>query len=411
MIAWQHIIKEMFSQKLRLWLTVFAIAWGTASIAGMLAIGEGLGESFSHALQGTGIGVVSVFPGQSTISYQGRNKGYYTQFSNHFLQTVKHSIPGIKAISASANFNADIKWHNQKVNAQPTAVMANYAAIRNITLLPGGRFITPSDSANKNRVVVIGPSTYEQLFHSQGNPVGQILKINGWPFHIIGVSQKKMAIGMMDNNGLYIPLSTYQNLSGQTVLNSLLLVPSNPDDSARVKKQLTQLVAFNNGLSPKDEHIVNFFDVAQLQHSSGLFFSALKIFLGCLGGITLLVAGVGVANMMTISIKNATRAIGVQMAIGARTYHILAHYLTQALCICLLGGGLGILFSYVSITLINLIPIHTKVWQMLGNPHPILSWSVLLTVVCTLTGIGFFAGFFPARRAAHIDPVEALRHE
>jgi putative ABC transport system permease protein len=178
-----------------------------------------------------------------------------------------------------------------------------------------------------------------------------------------------------------------------------------------LQKQLTSLVARYNGVDPQDETILTIVDIHDMQQKIQTTLNGTEIFLGIVGAMTLVVAGVGVANVMFISVKRATREIGIRMAVGARAWQILWHYIVEALVTTFIGGVIGISLAALLVWAVKQIPIDNEIFQFFGKPMPVLSGLVMVVVIITLGITGLLAGFFPAWRAANVNPVEALRHE
>ncbi len=407
--------KEMLSQKSRLFLTLFAVAWGTASIAGMLAVGEGLRTTFGHAMANAGPGLLYISPGKSSVGYQGIPANTPTYITPDDLQVARQSVPHIKTIIGEYEFSG-MKLTQQNHKAMyysGRAVTPSYSQLRAINTITPGRFIDATDMQQRRRVMVLGQQVAKWLF-PHGNALGKMVSLDHWPFEVIGVAAKKIqmsSFGPSDDYQVYIPQTTYTSLSQDRHMTDWLILAKQPNDNPTIEKDLRHLIALRHGFNPNDPGIVSSTNMYEYQQQTNRVFTGMQIFLGIVGSITLLVAGLGIANVMFVSVRRATRLIGVQMAMGARGIHILMHYLLQSLMVTLTGGVIGIAGASIIIWIINRIPIHSDVFEMIGKPHPILSWGVLLSTIVVLTLIGLIAGYLPARKAASINPVEALVYE
>jgi len=414
MISIRHIVKDMLGQRTRIVLTVLAIAWGTASISGMLAVGEGLRVNFGKAMQSTGAGLLIIHRGFTSRSYHGIGKGTAINLTPRELLRIKHTVPGIKAMVGEYQFNAALSYQGKHTFASPRAVPPAFGIIRNIPIKPGGRFINPLDMQHQLHVIVLGNKVAAALFKHGINPLGKTVQLGGWTFQVIGVMHKKLQFNFFtapDALQVWIPSSTYVTLTEARHYKSIIVQATDPHNMTALERHIRTVVANNNGVDPKDKHILRFINTEKTQDKTTNFFFGMQMFLGMIGGITLMVAGIGIANVMVASVTKATRQIGIQMALGAKSYYILCHYICEALLTTLIGGVIGIGFSYGMISLIKKIPLHGQFVNFIGRPEPIFSVTILLVVIAILGVIGFLAGLVPARKAACTDPAQALRYE
>jgi putative ABC transport system permease protein len=410
----RRMFTELFAQKTRIILTILAIAWGTFSIASMLAIGEGLRLNFAQAVANAGHNLLTVDGGVTSKSYKGMAANRVIKLNQQDLAAITHSSYNIASISPEYNFTKTARHGSHENNIQIQAVNAKFNKIHEIAVKRGGRFISPLDLKQFRPVIVLGTKALESLFPSDPNPVGRYIHIANKPFLVIGVMRKKsqlIATQMPDEYLNWVPVSTYSLYYNPQTIDSISITYKDVKRLKVLEKQIRKVVALNHGADPSDEDIVDFGDLAKRQQSVNTFFFGMEIFLGIVGALTLFIAGVGIANVMFASVKRATHEIGIRMAIGARTYHILSHYILEAMMATVIGGILGLLMTLLLIKVINIIPMQGKVIDAIGRPHPVLSLSVLAVVILVLGLIGFLAGFFPALKAASIEPSEALRYE
>lgn len=414
MIDFPSIIKEMISDKLRIFLTILAIAWGTASISGMLAIGQGLRVTFSHAMTGAGKGLLIVRPGQSSKKINGYGLGRPVYLRPSMLKTIRKRVPNLKAIVGEYQFNAPLYYQGRLSVSQPYAVSPQYAKLRSIRAQPGGRFINALDMKEKRRVIFIGNKVSQWLFKKGENPIGRQVILGGWPFLIIGVMEPKMQFQMYmspDSMNAWIPSTTFLSLSHVKSYSNWVVLPKSPKLVAHIESDIQGVVAQQSGLDPSDSQLLQFRDLNKRQEKTNDFFENMQWFLGLIGGITLVVAGVGIANVMLVSVGRSYRQIGIQIALGAQRYHILSHYILEALLVTVVGGVLGLGFVQFIVWGLSKIPIKASIFNMLGKPQPQLSLMVVWVVITVLGAVGFLSGFFPAKKAASIDPALALRHD
>jgi putative ABC transport system permease protein len=414
MIALREIIQELFYEKTRTILTIVAIAWGTFAIAATLAIGEGLRLNFVSAMANAGDKLLNVVPGVTSKSYHGMSANEPIKLTKQDLKAIA-ALPNVGGVTVQYNFESVVRYHDRESYAWFRAVAPEYATIHNIKVGPKQRFFSFLDMQKSSTVVVIGTRMLDKLFAPEENPVGKIIYIYGHPFTIIGVMQKKSQMsggsGMHDSWLNWIPSSTYELLNNPQKIDLIAVSYKDFKNLLQTKANIQKVIALNHGADPADASIVSFSDIAEEQKKTNDFFVNMQIFLGIVGGLTLLLAGVGIANVMYAAVKRATQQIGIRMALGATAKHILFRYVAESLVATIVGGVLGIAIAAGFVHLIRLIPLQGKIFEYIGRPKPVISFLVLTIVIVVLGVVGLVAGLLPALKAAKIDPAEALIYE
>ncbi len=404
--------RELRRQRKRISLTIFALAWGTFSIVILLAFGEGLNRQMKIANQGLGTGIVIVYGGQTSMPYRGLGKGRPVVLHRDDVELLANKVPGIKFISPEGDRYANTLTYGRKSFTQRViGVYPSFEEMRTYYPQRGSRFINPTDLQNKRRVVFLGTEIAKKLFEKD-DPVGKTLMINAIPFLVIGVMQDKIQNSMYngpDVDKAAIPYSTYQAVYGDKSIPRIIYMPEDINRAPDVKKDVYRALANKYKFDPSDTQALTIWDTIEDEEIFDKIFLGIQIFMGIIGGLTLIVAGVGVTNIMYVSAKKRTKEIGIKMALGAKKRYVLFQFISEALMIAFIGGAVGIFLSFVTVSLFQALPLEGDVADLMA--HPVISSNIMFLTAIILGIIGFLAGVFPAKRAASQRPVEALRYE
>ena len=407
----REFLQDLNAHRTRAVLTFVAITWGTIAVVLLLSFGEGLGNQMMSGLMNAGNRIMILYGGETGIPFEGSPKGRPIRMVEEDAEMLQRAIPAIAMVSPQYREFVRLTNGRTSTSTECEGVNAAFEEMRRMYPTAGGRFLNDVDVAKQRRVLVLGADIATELF-GPVDPIGRQVLLDDIPFTIVGVLQKKLQTSM--NNGpdsrrAIIPYSTFRTMKGPTIVNSIVVRPADPSMQAEVKKEIFRVLARKYHFDPTDERTLFIWDFIENEKMSRKIGTGVAIFLFSVGLLTLITAGVGVANVMYVVVKERTHEIGIRMAVGARRSYILIQFVGEALFIAFLGGAIGILISWAIITGVRLIPSEEGAMQFLGKP--ILSASTMLLTAGILAFIGLMAGFFPARKAASVDPVESLRYE
>ena len=404
--------RELKRQKKRITLTIFALAWGTFSIVILLAFGEGLKRQMMKSTRGLGEGICIVRGGQTLKPYKGLGKGRVIMLHEEDIELLQSRVIGIELISPECDRSRNnMTYERKSLTERVIGVFPSFEELRGYYPQRGSRFINSLDLRNKRRVVFLGTELKKRLFDNE-EAVGKTVLINSIPFLVIGVMMDKMQNSMYngpDVDKAAIPFSTYLAIYGDKYLPRLIYRPKDLSQAEAVKKEVYKALSQKYKFDPTDTQALSIWDMIEQEKLMNNIFLGIEAFMGIIGGLTLIVAGVGVANIMYVSAKKRTKEIGIKMALGAKKRHILLQFVSEALMIAFIGGALGILLSFTVVSLFQALNFKGEVADILA--HPVISLDIMILTALILGTIGFLAGIFPARKAASAKPVEALRYE
>lgn len=413
---WRVLLREFLSdlriQRKRALLTMAAVVWGTVAVVLLLAFGEGLRNTAVDGLLGAGDRIFKIYGGTTSLTWEGLPKGRNVRLREDDLRLLQRSIPEIDAVSPSyGNQRTEVAHGWTKTTTYMEGVYPAFSELRSMNPAPGGRFVNRRDLMERRRVLFLGNEIAGRLFGAE-EPVGRTVRLDGLPFTVIGVMEPKFQSSMSngpDAERAIIPASTFRAVYGRDYVSHLIVRPRSAAVAGRVKSRIYETLGRRYRFDPVDERALPMWDFIENERESREIFLGIQIFLGLVGAVTLLVAGVGVANIMYVLVRERTREIGVKLAVGARKRHVIGQFVFEAVMITLLGGLVGLGVASLVVLGVDSLPAEGEAMQYIMNPS--LSWPIALTAVAILIGIGLTAGILPARKAAALDPVESLRYE
>src|SRR5450432_199894 len=392
-------------------LTMAGMAWGIATVVILLAYGAGFGRAIHNIFSNFGLQMMGVFPGRSSLQAGGTKAGTQTRFTLDDLQHIEDQVPLVRHISPEANLDTTVQYDTRSYTFPVGGFYPQIQYIRAIEVAEG-RFLSPEDEIQRARVAVIGSDAKDKLF--SGKPaVGESVRVKGVSFQVIGVLAAKMQEGDDDINKIvYIPFSAAGDLKDTRYLDGIW-VGYEGTEYEKIEGNIRSALAALHGFNPKDQRAVFIWNAMKNVNNWTVITVALQILLTFIGTLTLGIGGVGLMNIMLVSVTQRTREIGVQKALGAPRRYILMQFLAEALTITFIGGVLGVILAYavaLSVGRLTLYSAFAKNGEA-GDIRLIIAPGTLIASTLILAMVGLISGMIPAFRAAQLDPIEALRHE
>jgi putative ABC transport system permease protein len=392
-------------------LTMLGMAWGIATVVMLLAYGDGFGRAIANIFAAFGTKMMIVVPGRSTMQAGGQKAGEQLRITLDDVDMLASNIPQITHITPSSSKDATVQYENRTYTLN---VIGEYPITYNIRAmsLDQGRFYNAQDQMQRARVAVIGPEVKEKLFSGR-NAIGERIRVNGISFEVIGIYSNKMQEGDNNINRLiFVPFTTMGDVKDTHYLDSIWFnYETNEFES--LEQTVRYVMAAQHKFNPADRRALMIFNLMVQLHQFEVITLGLKILLTFIGTITLGIGGVGLMNIMLVSVTQRTREIGVEKALGARRRHIFLQFLAEALTISAAGGVLGIILAYgvaLSVGRLTLYSAMAKHAEA-GDIRLMINPSTLIVAVVILSAVGLVSGMVPAIRASRLDPIEALRYE
>jgi putative ABC transport system permease protein len=394
----------------RSFLTMLGMAWGIATVVLLLAYGSGFQRGLMVAFRTFGGNLIAIFPGRTSLQAGGSKAGTQIKLTTDDLEYLRAEVPMIQRMSPEVDKQSLVAYGTRSGNFSIRGTYSSFQKIRNVEVAQGSFFGEREDFTH-SRVAVLGYDVKKKLFSGQ-NALGESVRIDGISYQVIGVLDHMIQDGDDNMNGMvYVPFSAMGDLKNTYYLDAITL--DYEGEHSKVAKAVRGSMAYHHSFDPKDDRAVFVFDAIKDLADLTVITVGIKVLLGFIGLLTLGIGGVGLMNIMLVSVTQRTREIGVEKALGARRWHILFQFLAEALVITFLGGVAGVVLAYLVSWSVGSLPLWSAFIENAdeGDIHLLIDSGTLMGATAILSFVGIVSGMLPAIKAARLDPIEALRYE
>jgi putative ABC transport system permease protein len=408
-------VESLRRNRLRSGLTMLGIVWGLVTVVLLLSYGRAIGNAVMEGFLGFGHNVIMVWGGQTSMQAGGQRSGQKIKLKDGDMEAIRDSLPFLSAISRETDDSFSVKYGPKVVSISSKAVDLPYGSMRRLDI-EQGRYFEAADFSDHRQVIIFGAHAAQKLFNGYP-PVGEVVQVEGQPFTVIGVLRNKIQDSSNngpDNENIFVPFDTMRTLRHQRDPDSIVFQPSSPELHFRAVQAVRTVLAQRDHFDPRDEKALNAWDTIDDGKQLVAFSVALQVLLGIIGAMTLAVGGVGVMNIMLVSVTERTREIGLMKALGARPRDILAQFLLESFALTFLAGIAGVFVAIATTYLVPPMPLYSAMYKTANHDGDIIlraSGGIMLASFVILALVGIVSGLLPAIRAAKMDPVVALRHE
>jgi putative ABC transport system permease protein len=408
-------IREIFhylgQYKARTTMTMFGIVWGTMTVILLLAFGVGVRKQMSKNMHGIGEGIAIVWPGRTSMPFEGYGRDRRIRLNEDDIELIRTEVKDIIRISPEfSKWGSAVRVRDKINRPNITGIIPEYNIMRNIWPEPGGRWLNDLDLKMNRRVVFLGNRLRDFLFGDNTSVIGKYVYIDETPFLVIGVMKQKTqnsSYSQRDRDRAFIPMTTFKSIFGYRYVSNFVYQVGDPQIAKSVKQQVYATLGKKFKFDPNDKETLGIWDTTNFDEFVENFSLGFNLFMGIIGVITLIVGGIGLANIMYVIVQERTREIGIRRSVGAKGRNIFGQFIFEAFVVIGLSGLCGFLLAVGLIELIAAIP-SQDLKDTIGTPE--LNLLVAFTTVLILSSIGFLAGFFPARRAAKLHVIDCLRY-
>jgi putative ABC transport system permease protein len=401
-------LRALLSNKLRAILTMLGIIIGVGAVITLMSVGKGVEQLVQESFQSVGSNLLFVFPGSIEGTSSTRRPqitmGDYRAIADPFL------VPDAAGVAPELSARADVIAGRRDIRTDISGVTPEYLDLRNFKVAEGS-FFSDADVNARSRVAVLGSRAYENLFEEGIYAIGQTVKINRIPFRVIGIMEEKggSAFGGADN-AIYVPLTTAQtrlypwwrSRTGEPILSTIYVQATDEELIDQASEQIADVLRQRHDITFRDEDDFTIIKQTDIVSIFGDITGVLTIFLSSIAAISLLVGGIGIMNIMLVSVTERTREIGIRKAVGAKKRDIRAQFLVEAMVLSLIGGLIGMALGLIGARVVA---------SLAERLNTVVSWDTILLATGFSAAVGLFFGIYPASRAAALNPIDALRYE
>jgi len=391
-------------------LTMLGMAWGIATVVLLLAYGSGFQNALMVAFRTFGGNLVGIFPGHTSLQAGGTKAGTQVRITRDDLEFLRAECPMLTRISPEVDKQSLVSFGTRSGSYGIRGIYSTYEKIRALDV-GEGTFFGEQEDYTHTRVAVIGSTVRKKLFSGQ-NALGENIRIDGISYKVIAILRHTISNGDEDMNSLvYVPYSAVSDFKNSYFLDGIFM--DYEGDHGKVVTAVRNSMAFHHNFNPKDDRAIFVFDAVKDLADLTIITVGIKLLLGFIGLLTLGIGGVGLMNIMLVSVTQRTREIGVEKALGARRWHILFQFLTEALVITAIGGLLGVLLAYLVSWSVGSLTLWSAFIEDAneGDIHLYIDSATLIWSTAILSFVGVISGMLPAIKAARLNPIEALRYE
>jgi putative ABC transport system permease protein len=401
-------LRALMANKMRAALTMLGIIIGVGAVIALMSAGKGVERFVQESFQSVGSNLLFVFPGTleggSSVQRAEMTYGDYVALSDPFL------VPDASGVAPELSSGASVVAGQRDIRTDIAGVTPEYMFLRNLEVAEGS-FVSDSDVSTRSRVAVLGSRAYARLFEEGAYAVGQTIKINRIPFRVIGVMEEKGGSGFGSaDSTIYVPITTAQarlypqlrSRTGEALLSTVYIQAADESVMDQVADQVAEVLRQRHGITFRDDDDFTIIKQTDIVAIAGDVTAVLTIFLGAIAGISLLVGGIGIMNIMLVSVTERTREIGIRKAVGAKRRDIRVQFLMEAVILALIGGLVGIALGIAG---------STAIASLAEQFVPVVTWDTILLATGFSVAVGLFFGIYPANRAAGLNPIDALRYE